>query len=172
MRAERQDGCHIDGPPRVSHDQTTTVAFPTLLFRVADAILSRSALGAATRRFAASFRVQSRSSSVPVVAWGQLCTEPYRRARKARAKTTDQLIGRPTKWSDQSSSTSPTRFGLQTLRLRSPRFVAAVFAPRNAISGANENGPVMRSRSSSPKSCVVIPCATSRSFPNGHRRPF
>ena len=105
-------------------------------------------------------------------AWGRSCLGIYRGKRIPRAKTSDRMVEQPTQWSKPSSPTSPKRFGLRTLRLRSPRFVAAAFVPLNAISAANENGRVSPSRSSSPRSCVATPCATSRSFPGGKHRPF
>lgn len=100
------------------------------------------------------------------------CTEHCRGAWITRAKSSDQMVGLPTQWSKPYSPTSLKRFGLKTLRLNSPRSVAAAFVPLNAISAANENGPAMRSRSSLLKSSVGTPCGTSRSFPNGSRRPF
>lgn len=123
-------------------------------------------------RFAARLRTLSTSSLPVCVAWGVSCLGTYRGVQKARAKPSVRLVARPTKWSKPSSPTSPKRFGLRTLRLRSPRFVAAAFVPLNAISAANENGRVSPSRSSSPRSCVVTPCEISRSFPSGSHRPF
>jgi len=123
-------------------------------------------------RFAARLRTL-RTSSLPVAfAWGVSCLGTYRDVRNPHAKPSDRMVARPTQWSKPFSPTSPTRFGLRTLRLRSPRFVAAAFVPLSAISADNENGRVSRSRSSLPRSCVVTPCETSRSFPGGNRRPF
>ena len=101
-----------------------------------------------------------------------LCLEPYKSALKTRAKSSDHLTGTPTNWSAPSLPTSPKLFGLKILRLRSQRFVAAAFAPLNAISAANENGQATQSPPLSPKFFVVTPCGTSRSFPSGKRRPF
>jgi hypothetical protein len=125
------------------------------------------------RRFAVLRSVQS-TSSVPVALSGGVvpCTEHCRSAESPREKSSDQLTGRPTKWSVRSLPIFQEHFGLKTLRLRSRRFVAAVFAPLSAISAANENGLATRSPSSSPKSSGATPCATSRSFPNGSHRPF
>lgn len=101
-----------------------------------------------------------------------LCTATYRSVRNQRAKSSGQLVGSKTQSSKPSSPTSPTRFGLTTLRLRSPHFVAAAFAPRSAISAANENGRATRSPPSFPKSSVVTPCGTSKSGRGHKRRPF
>lgn len=137
-----------------------------------------SQIGTARSRSAIASQVQSISTSLIPVAFvrGQSCMEHRRGARNSRVKSPDQLVvsqyKTPTIWSNLSSPKSPKRFGLRTLRLRSQRFVAAAFAPLNATSADNENGPATRSPSSSPKSSVVTKCATSRSFPNGRRRPF
>jgi hypothetical protein len=133
--------------------------------------LNSAALRTRVRR-AVLLLVRSTSSLPVAFAWGVSCLGTYRGVQKARAKPSGQLVATPTKRSKQSLPTSPTRFGLRTLRLRSPRFVAAAFVPLNAISADNENGRVSQSRSSSPRSCVVTPCAISRSFPNGSHRPF
>ena len=183
MIREGQDVRHVGDPPKVSGNPDTPLVSATQkihmsgrnrsarsldLEHVSPALSLFAAVQNYTRS-AASFLV--RSTSLPA-AWGLSCTAIYRGAWKARAKPSDQMTGTPTKWSDRSSPISPTHFGLRTLRLRSQRFVAAVFVPLNAISAANENGRVTRSPPSSPKFCVVTPCATSRSFPNGSRRPF
>jgi len=183
MNREGQYRCHLGDPPMLNGNPATHNTLPSPKFHNRGEIRSARfldlehvspalSLFAAVQnctRFAASLLV--RSTSLPA-AWGLSCTAIYRGAWKARAKPSDQMTGTPTKWSDRSSPISPTHFGLRTLRLRSQRFVAAVFAPLNAISAANENGRVTRSPPSSPKFCVVTPCATSRSFPNGSRRPF
>jgi len=117
-------------------------------------------------RFAGQLRILS------TLAWGVSCLGTYRGGRNPHAKPSDRMVGTPTQWSRPSWPTSPTRFGLRTLRLNSQRFVAAAFAPLSAISADNENGRVSRSRSSLPRLCVVTRCETSRSFPNGSHRPF
>ena len=126
----------------------------------------------ARSRFAALLRTLSTSSLSVASAWGRSCLGIYRGTPIPRAKPSDRMVEQPTQWSKPSSQTSPTRFGLRTLRLRSPRFVAAAFVPRSAISADNENGRVSPSPSSSPRSCVATPCETSRSFPGGNHRPF
>jgi hypothetical protein len=134
-----------------------------------------SQIGTARPRFANASQVQSTSTSAsPALnrVGAFQCTEHCRGAWITRAKSSDQMVGLPTQWSKPYSPISPTRFGLKTLRLRSQRFAAAAFVPLNAISAANENGPAMRSRSSLLKSSGGTPCGTSRSFPNGSRRPF
>jgi hypothetical protein len=123
-----------------------------------------------------ALQVRSKSSVSPVVVALSKrrfpCTGTYNGTRIPRVKSSDRTVGRRTPSSNPSLPTSPTRFGLRTPRLNSQRFVAAAFAPLSAISADNENGRATRSPPSFPKSSVVTPCGTSRSFPNGHRCPF
>jgi len=174
MIREGQDSCHLGDPPILNGNPATHNTLPSPKFHnrgenLFPACSSEEQASRTLPRFSAWLRILS--TSLPA-AWGLSCTAIYRGAWKARAKPSDQMTGTPTNWSDRSSPISPTHFGLRTLRLRSHRFVAAVFVPLNAISAANENGRATRSPPSSPKFCVVTPCATSRSFPNGSRRPF
>ncbi len=116
--------------------------------------------------------VSSALSLLRMRKWGVVpCTEQHcRNTRIPPAKSSGQLVGSRslTQRSNPSSPTSPTRFGLRTLRLRSPRFVDAAFAPLNAISADNENGPVTQSPPSLPKFCVATKFATSRSSRENH----
>jgi len=158
----------------VLHSCVNCSILDTLIWVNTSAAFSlRGIMNAITSRNFAAKAIFSKSSSVTVAfAWGVSCLGTYRGVRNPHAKPSDQLVARPTQWSKPFSPTSPTRFGLRTLRLRSPRFVAAAFVPLSAISADNENGRVSRSRSSLPRSCVATPCETSRSFPGGNRRPF
>ena len=160
--------------------QTTSVHYRTLNFRVQreDSAMRRSMFHCGTfagsaRRFATWLQALSKFVSVALSGGIVPCREQHcRSTRIPPAKSSDRTVGWSTPRSNRFSKTSPTRFGLRTLHLRSPLFVAAAFVPLSAISAANENGPVMRSPPSFPKSSSVTKCGTSRSFPNGDGRPF
>lgn len=103
------------------------------------------------------------------VSWG----EYLRPSRERRPKPSVRIVGIPTHLSVMCWPTSAKdRFGLKIQRLSSRRLVAAAFVWLSAIWAAIANGLVRRSPPSSPKFSVVTPCGTSRSFPNGRRRPF
>ncbi len=120
------------------------------------------------RRLVAACRVQCSVAYRGRVSWG----EYLRRWLSHPPKLTDHPVGQTTKWSVRSFLTLLQRFGRRTQPRISQRSLAAVFALPKDISAANENGPAMRSRPSFPKFSGVTPCGTSRSFPNGDRRPF
>ena len=130
------------------------------------------------RRFAACFPVRLRAVhvfvSVVAVRKGAVsCREQhYRSTGIPPVKSSDRTVGNLIPSSKLFSPTSPTLFGLTTLRLRSPLFVAAVFAPRSVISAANANGPAMQSRPSFPKSSSATACGTSKSVHGNSRRAF
>jgi len=128
----------------------------------------------ARSRFAALLRTLSTSSLSVCVAWGRSCLGTYSGTRIPRAKPSDTIVGRPTDLSVMPFFlTSPSGFyGRKILRQSSLMRVVAAFEWPNATSAANANGPAMRPRPSSPKSSIVAPCETSRSFPGGSRRPF
>lgn len=118
------------------------------------------------RKLGLSAKVSSVSC---VLSGGVSCMEHCRSGLLKLEKPTDQMIGRPTKWSALFSLISLRRFGRQTPRHASPLLLDAVCVPPNAISAANENGPAMPSLRSSPKSSSATPCGTSKSV-HGHRR--
>ena len=174
---------HVDDPPRLSGHQNISVRFPTQKLHNRGRIFFRSArwathtsralsLSGTLLRFSTWLRGLSISSPPVAFAWERSWVLRMRVPQRGTLKPSDRSVASPTRWSRPSLQTSPTRYGLTTLRLRSPRFVAAAFAPRSAISAANENGRGSPSRSSLPRSCAVTPCETSRSFPGGNRRPF
>lgn len=170
MRREGQDSCHLGDPPMLSGNPATQNTFPSPKFHNRGEILFR--LGTTARRLGSALRIQS-TSSIPVVAWGQLCKRTYRGAPKPRPKPAVMLVGIPTHLSVMHWPTSRSeRFGRkiqhQILRLRA----AAVSGWRSAISAVTAIGRAMLSLRLLQKFSVVTPCATSRSFPNGSHRPF
>ena len=105
-------------------------------------------------------------------AWGRSWVNHHRSRGKYPPKSSGQPDGSPTIWSARFWQTLLERFGLRTRRPASPRPAAVRFVRPNAISAANENGPATPSQPSLQKSCAATARATSRSFPNGERRPF
>lgn len=104
---------------------------------------------------------------------GDQCTETYRGAAMSRGKPSVRLVGTPTHLSVMSFPTSPRScFGRKTLRHIWQRLRNAACARLSAFLAVSANGPATQSRPPSLKSSVAITCATSRSFPNGSRRPF
>lgn len=99
------------------------------------------------------------------------CVHHHRARNCPPQKSSDQLVTRPTKWSDRSSPTSLRRSGRSTPRRASLqkstrcgiRATHAPFERSSATWRAPVNGPAKPWRSSSPKSCVAIACATSGS---------
>lgn len=160
--------------------QTTSVHYRTLNFRshreesaMHCSMFHCGTFAGSARRFLSSFRSRLTSLVASLLRRGAFqCMAVCINAWISRVKSSGQMVGRSTTRSNPFSKTSPTRFGLKTLRLRSPRFVAAAFVPLSGISAANENGLAMRSPPSFLKSSVVTKCGTSRSFPNGDGRPF
>lgn len=100
------------------------------------------------------------------------CMEPYRSVPLRHAKPSVTIVSRPTYLSVTCFPTS--RNGFFGLRIQHPgslRRLAAACAKLSDISVVM-NGLAMLSPRSWPKSSNVAACATSRSFPNGSRRPF
>lgn len=127
------------------------------------------ALAEAMRRFAASFQIQVIVAYQGRFAWGQYLRQP----RERRPKPAVRIVGIPTHLSVMCFPKSRReRFGLKIQRLALLLRAAAASAWPNAISAVTANGQAMRSPPSSPKFSGVTPCGTSRSFPNGDRRPF
>jgi hypothetical protein len=180
MREERQDGCHIDGPPRVSHQSDTTVHFPTLLFRLGDTNPSR---GRRARRFAAVFQVQSTMVHVSVSRGCScvLCTEvPSQEPRGS----TDRICAasandnNPSKIkqhhrTEMSVASPASAFGLpiwprwlsQPRQKRTWRFSLASMRERLAAGlRTTTSRPLKRSGSSSAKSCAATTSAKRRPF--------
>jgi hypothetical protein len=182
MTEGRDIVCHLGDPPMLNGNPATPNTFPSSkfhnrgkFFRCAElavaAVSLPLTLSGTLSRSVARLRIQS-SSSLPVVAWGQLCTAIYRGAPKPRAKPSDHLIGPTNRCSVRVWRMSLGSFGPQKQPLTLLRSSDVVSALLNFGSPANENGRAMRSPPSFPKSCAAIPCATSRSFPNGNSRPF
>lgn len=117
--------------------------------------------------------VHQNSSSVSVAYSGaSSCMEIYRGGRRKSAKPSVTIVSRPTYLSVTCFPTSRSGFfGLQIQHPGSLRRLAAACAKLSDISVVM-NGLAMLSPRSWPKSSNVAACATSRSFPNGSRRPF
>ena len=84
MIRERQNGCHIWSPPRVSDHSTTNVCFRTSQFRLSDTI-----------RFGAAASLRNLSTSSVFVACeyrGVQCMELYRIERMPLAKSNDKFV--------------------------------------------------------------------------------
>jgi hypothetical protein len=94
------------------------------------------------------------------------CTE-YRGERlQSRCKASVQTDGIPTKWSETYFLTSPERFGRRTQR-RTWHLSSGAKCDRPSVTcQVSANGPAMRSRSSSQKSCAATVRATSKSNRN------
>lgn len=104
---------------------------------------------------------------------GDFVCVQYRGRPLARlSKPSVQTDGIPTKWSVRFFLKSLQRFGQRTRHHISRRLSDARSALRSAIWVASVIGPVTLSRRSSPKFSGATECGTSRSFPNGDRRPF
>ena len=99
------------------------------------------------------------------------CMEHCRAAWMSRGKSSDRLIGLPTKWSETRWQTSLERFGLMELRRIWPRSLAAKSEQPNDISVVSANGPATQSPRSSLKFSPVTKCETSKSV-HARRRPF
>ena len=91
-----------------------------------------------------------------VASWRQHCRFRVRN----KSKASGQLAAVPTKWSDRSSQTSPTRSGRQTPQQISLRNAAAACARLKDISEVSANGRARQSPRSSLKSSSVIECGT------------
>jgi len=185
MNREGQYRCHLGDPPMLNGNPATHNTLPSPKFHNRGEIRSARFLDlehvspalplfAAVQnctRFAASLLVRSTSSLS--FAWGLSCLGTYRRAPKARAKPAVTLVGIPTHLSVMHWPTSRSeRFGRKIQRQISRLRAAAASGWRSAISAVTAIGRAMLSPRLSLKFFVVTPCATSRSFPNGSRRPF
>lgn len=128
-------------------------------------------LGTIARHFEASFQDQL---TVLFAYRGVLSWVDYlRRSRERLPKPAVKIVGIPTHLSVMSFPTSRRgRFGLKIQRLASPLRAAAAFVWPSGILAAIATGPALRSPPSSPKFSGATICGTSRSFPNGRRRPF
>lgn len=187
IRHSRRFAHSHSGGPQIfllgeDRDATTGDTIAPLNFRGADNNSSRHRIvfhfgnlwQTARSRSAIVFQIQSIStSSVPVAfLWGQSCVQYQGRSARPPSKANDQSSVTMNNCSVRYFPKSPEHFGHKKQRriLLLPPIVRCVL--RSFISLAIEIGRAMLSRPSSPKSCAVTPCATSRSFPNGSRRPF
>jgi hypothetical protein len=77
---------------------------------------------------------------VALVEWGVFpCTGPYRSGPQKLAKPSDQMTGRPTRWSVRFLRMSPQRFGLRTRPRTSLRKRAALCELRNDLLGGQRD---------------------------------
>lgn len=99
--------------------------------------------------------------------------EHYRSERDKPQKPAVTIVGIPTHLSVMCFPTSrKQRFGQKIQRLVSLLRAAAAFVWPRGISAVIANGLAMPSPRSSQKFSGATQCGTSRSFPNGKRRPF
>lgn len=116
------------------------------------------------------------SSSLVSVVWGRVSWVQYlRRSVRRLSKAIARMSSLP-----NNRSVKSHRYFLQSQECFGPPRLPRIWQPRpivrfvqpSSISLAIANGPATPSPQSSPKSSGATPCGTSRSFPNGQRRPF
>lgn len=132
-----------------------------------------AASGTTELRFAGDSPVQSTSVHIWVSRGVLSWVEYLRPPRERRPKPAVRIVGIPTHLSVMHWPTSRGMFfGVKIQRLVWRLRAAAACGWRNAISAVTAIGRALQSLPSFPKFSVDTRCGTSRSFPNGDRRPF